>query len=336
MSLSSMISSFSSLVSKKSVNRGMNLLPSILTTLASSSADGSVSPIITVQGTSARDVRVQTTTPRVVYSINNNVDVVPVEAGSCWLTGLSLNSGDTTYTSIVLDNITGISGDLSISYNTSLETFSAPVMTYLRGELYIENSPALTLVSCPALIFSDNEIYVNGCLSLETINFESLMIVDDTLVFDSLPLLTSLNLSSLVEVQYTIRFSDCDALASISLPELVKCDGFYVLGCPLITSFSLPSIVTISASFQSDSVTSISWPNLKEITGAFEVMSILTEAQVDSFLALLVGLDGTNGTSLYENQNVYLNNNSSAPPSSAGLASKAILVARGCSVEIVT
>jgi hypothetical protein len=88
---------------------------------------------------------------------------------------------------------------------------------------------------------------------------------------------------------------------------------------------------------------SVSAPNLTSFTLGSSVKNIganvavtgnkLTQASVDSILASLVALDGTNGTTLYTGaKSVALTGGTNATPSSAGLASKATLVARGITV----
>jgi len=58
----------------------------------------------------------------------------------------------------------------------------------------------------------------------------------------------------------------------------------------------------------------------------------LDQASVDGILSALAYLDGNNGTTAYSSKTVTLSGGTSATPSAAGLAAKAILVARGCTV----
>ena len=57
----------------------------------------------------------------------------------------------------------------------------------------------------------------------------------------------------------------------------------------------------------------------------------LNQASVDSILIRLAALNGTGGTMAFSNRTVTITGTSAAP-SSTGLAAKATLVARGCTV----
>jgi hypothetical protein len=58
----------------------------------------------------------------------------------------------------------------------------------------------------------------------------------------------------------------------------------------------------------------------------------LDQASVDGILVRLAALDGTNGTTAYSSKTILLNGGTSATPSATGIAAKATLVARGCTV----
>jgi hypothetical protein len=59
----------------------------------------------------------------------------------------------------------------------------------------------------------------------------------------------------------------------------------------------------------------------------------LDQASVDGILVSLAALDGTNGTTAYSNKTVNLSGGTSSAPSATGLAAKATLVGRGCTVN---
>ena len=58
----------------------------------------------------------------------------------------------------------------------------------------------------------------------------------------------------------------------------------------------------------------------------------LNQASVDSILVSLAALDGTNGTTAYSSKTILLNGGTSSAPSATGLAAKATLQARSCTV----
>jgi len=113
-----------------------------------------------------------------------------------------------------------------------------------------------------------------------------------------------------------------------------------------LTSISIPIIERIGTTTTSGSVialtsgtaalTTFQLPStLKQIgNGAGNVVitsAALNQASVDSILVQLAALDGTNGTTLFSTRTVTITGTSSTP-SATGLAAKATLVARGCTV----
>jgi hypothetical protein len=113
-----------------------------------------------------------------------------------------------------------------------------------------------------------------------------------------------------------------------------------------LTSISIPVIERIGTNIASGSVLSLisglaalstfQLPStLKQIgNGAGNVVitsAALNQASVDSILVRLAALDGTNGTTLFSSRVVTITGTSSTP-SATGLAAKATLVARGCTV----
>jgi hypothetical protein len=83
-------------------------------------------------------------------------------------------------------------------------------------------------------------------------------------------------------------------------------------------------------------ITTLTIPNtLKQIGkgGGNVVLTscALNQTSVDNLLIRLAALNGTNGTTAFSNRTVTITGTSSAP-SATGLAAKATLVARGCTV----
>lgn len=100
-----------------------------------------------------------------------------------------------------------------------------------------------------------------------------------------------------IEVQYYINFEDCSSLVNFECP-------------------SLQAIGTVD----DGTVTFIG--------------CALPQGVVDAILVQLAGLDGTNGTTLYENETVNLSGGTNAIPSATGLTAKATLEGRGCTVTV--
>jgi hypothetical protein len=131
-----------------------------------------------------------------------------------------------------------------------------------------------------------------------------------------------------------------------SVPEFTNLTsvGYWIqfYGNPAITEFpSLPALTDISyggiEAYNCTSMTTVGTflPAIKSINGDVNFQNCaLDEASVDAVLAKLVSLDGTNGTTLYQNRNIYLHDGTNAIPSAQGLADVATLQGRGCNVYV--
>jgi hypothetical protein len=72
---------------------------------------------------------------------------------------------------------------------------------------------------------------------------------------------------------------------------------------------------------------------LKSVGGNFSATGCaLNQASIDGILVSLAALDGTGGTTAYSSKTVALTGGTNATPSATGLAAKAVLVARSCTV----
>lgn len=102
-----------------------------------------------------------------------------------------------------------------------------------------------------------------------------------------------------------------------------------------LETISIPNLINFDVvAFYSSNLTSV---NIGEIGLLKRAGSVnlggcaLSEENVNYILALLVSLDGTNGTSFYDGD-VYLADGTSAAPTGQGLTDKETLEARGCTV----
>ena len=106
---------------------------------------------------------------------------------------------------------------------------------------------------------------------------------------------------------------------------------------PALTSVSVPALEFIGngvlLTSNTAKLTTFQRPaTLKQVNGNVNITSAaLHQTSVDSILVRLAALDGTNGTVAFSNRTVTITGTSAAP-SNAGLAAKATLVARGCTV----
>jgi hypothetical protein len=172
--------------------------------------------------------------------------------------------------------------------------------------------------------------------------------------------LTSLSFPKLEAIQGTFTNNNFSQ-SSLSFPELLRMSGFSDAVSSAMTSYSFPKLKLIESSFNisgtKSSLTSISFGALEVLTSTFTMPTTstsltsfsfantlklfnsnfvttsnsLNQASVDNILIRLAALDGTNGTIAYSSRTVTITGGA-ATPSAAGLAAKAILVGRGCTV----
>ena len=145
-----------------------------------------------------------------------------------------------------------------------------------------------------------------------------------------------------IEVAGGITIGENPSLTSINLSNL-KYVGNYdndIYNNNVLTSINIESIEVTHYGFDYEFnplLTTIIWPkNLKFANGygAYFYGNALTQDVVDAGLVLFASLDGTNGTTVFSNQDVQFNQGTNAAPSSIGLAAKFVLEGRGCTVLI--
>lgn len=194
-----------------------------------------------------------------------------------------------------------------------LGTADFSVMT--AGKLGFSTCPSLTSIDLGGLGNSpDFRIEMTSCDVLTTLDLSTATAIKKINV-DTCPLLTSIDLSSLVNLQLGVAIYDLAVLPSFTLPdiEIIGADFEIIGSCPLLVTVSLGSGL-LSA-------------------GNFAVRTALDEASVDGILVSLAALDGTGGTTSYDNFTVDLTGGN-APPSATGLAAKAVLELRGNTVLV--
>lgn len=137
-----------------------------------------------------------------------------------------------------------------------------------------------------------------------------------------------------------LGMSGSATITSLSYPVLEHFSQVALNNFSSLTSISFPNLISISngttavtATSNSAALASFSFGSaVKAISGVVNMTSCaLNQASVDNILVTLASLDGTNGTAVYENRAVTITG-TSATPSATGLAAKATLVARGCTV----
>jgi hypothetical protein len=111
-----------------------------------------------------------------------------------------------------------------------------------------------------------------------------------------------------------------------------------ITSCAVLTSISFPTLDRATSFFLNDntSLTTVSLPSgLLRVDGNFIAANCaLSQASVNAILVRLAALDGTAGTTSYDNKTIDMTLGTSAAPSAPGLAAKTTLEGRGCTVNV--
>ena len=258
-------------------------------------------------------------------------------------------------------------GLMSFSNAISIGTSTDPTATQFTISGIDLANPSSFNVSSPAtsVTFSDLKYWISNLTlpSLATftsLNFPELILFGGTVTTSAGSGLTSLSFPKLEVIQSTFTNNNLSQ-SSLSFPELLRMGQFSDIVNSAMTSYSFPKLKLIEGTFSlagtKSSLTSISFGALEVMTSTFTMPTTstsltsfsfantlklfnsnfvttsnsLNQASVDNILIRLAALDGTNGTVAYSTRTVTITGGA-ATPSAAGLAAKAILVARGCTV----
>jgi len=155
---------------------------------------------------------------------------------------------------------------------------------------------------------------------------------------NSITNLESLSFPALTRVYGWLEFNSCGLIDTISVPVLTRVDGYIsIVGCALVT-LDLSSVEVVIGNIDVSSMTtltSIDISGLLQLGDNFSAAgNALTETAVDDILVKLASMDGTGGTTSYDNKDINLSGGTNATPSATGLTAKATLQARGCTVMV--
>jgi len=250
----------------------------------------------------------------------------------------------------------------STATGTNFTTINAPLLKRC-GYLGVNNLSNFTTISLPELeSFGFQQSNNFNASYIQTINLPKLKYSNSVVPGATYSALTTLNLPML-KTAMAGTFITFSVLTSLNLPELVSLGmpykqfsgvgfaysyaiaggGFGVNSGPLLTTVNLPKLEFVSNS-TSDSIKFTSCPVLssftmnptpKYISQNFTVTgAALNQASVDGILVALAYMDGTANAPwpAYSSKTINLSGGTSATPSATGLAAKATLVARGCTV----
>lgn len=259
--------------------------------------------------------------------------------------GFSLQSL-TVCTSASFPSLTTVISSFSIQGPGGLTSIDFPKLKTVTGTFQLTNYPITSMIF-PSLTVCNSDFTPNTLSALTSMDFPVLTMVFGAFAPWGMNALTSMNFPALKTTRYEFNPRSMNIITSMSFPALNTIGNYFAISAmPSLTSFSMPSIVRIGINVTSGTtfsmtsgtaaLTTFQLPStlLQVGNGGGNVVitsAALNQTSVDSILVRLAALDGTNGTSLFSNRTVTITGTSSTP-SATGLAAKATLVARGCTV----
>ena len=232
---------------------------------------------------------------------------------------------------------TGATSDVNLGTNklitTGVKDMTTPVFNYTGGDVrFIGQTGGYSYINgitTPLEGISGN-LFLSG-IFVGTFNSNISNILNDFSINSNA--LTSISLPSLTSVG---SFSlSANALTSISLPSLTSVGNFFIYSNAL-TTISLPvikNIDSIDLRYNFSLTTFTIGSTLKVVIGDVNFIDCaLNQSSVDNVLVRLAALDGTNGTTSYNNHSINISGGTNSAPSATGLSAKSILVLRGNTV----
>lgn len=209
-----------------------------------------------------------------------------------------------------------VGDDFYINYNDGLEAISFPKLK-ATGYFELYNNPLAVSISFPELEYVNDWFYVDYQYALvDPPDFAALKQIAGGMSHYGNPNLTGWSFPSLEYVQWDINIYDHENLVSIELPAIVDIYSFRV-------DWNVPSLTTV-----------VFGETLKRVRDYISITSgQLSQESVDDILVRLAALDGTNDTTVFENQYVEITGGASIP-GAAGIAAIAILQDRGNTVIV--
>ena len=255
---------------------------------------------------------------------------------------LRIYSMDKAETVFDFSNLRYIRNELQFDWNNVLTTFpSFPELKHI-GYIYINNNDALNnnALEFPALTYlSFIYFYDNGGI-VHGPSFPNLTTTGYIYIVNNPNMVYAPNYPALVTCTSTIDiFNNAALINTPTFTNLQTVNGnLNIYNCHLMPHApTLTNLQHVNGNIYLNDNTvmtgGFNFSSLKSVSNFYAENCALSQADVDYILSILVGLDGTNGTTLF-NGLVTLRGGTSSPPSAAGLASIATLQGRGCNVYV--
>ena len=225
-------------------------------------------------------------------------------------------------TSLSFPELVSCAGNFAPTTMAILTTLNLPLLNDVTGIFGPTTMAALTTLSAPALKWVGQNFGPTTMAALTTFNFPSLVYVEGGFQPGTMASLTTISMPALKKIGSSITISGMASLTTVSMPAV----EVYGAGITMTTGLGSLSSVTLGTP-----------GTLKLFASSSSTINIsgqaLNAATVNGILALLVSLDGTNGTTLWgAGKTVNLSGGTSAAPSGQGIVDKATLVARTATV----
>ena len=226
----------------------------------------------------------------------------------------------------------------SFSIPTSVNKVFFPSLKYILGQFnfgFSTSGVGLNEISMPELEYIDLSISIPSVISLNSFTLPKLKVGGVT---NNNTSLTTLSLPEVIQLSCSDTVNS--SMTAYSFPKLKTLRSLIMTGTKAnLTTISLPVVEWVnSITFPtvSTALTSFTFgSSLKgfgvSTTNFVTTSNSLDQASVDNILISFAALDGYNGTAFFGGRTVTITGGS-ATPSAAGLAAKAILVSRACTV----
>lgn len=240
---------------------------------------------------------------------------------TCNVSGMGTNiSNCPLLTSLSFPELLGIAQGFNVSGNALLATLSAPKLIVVEANVDLGTMAALTSLTMNSLTFVGGNFAPTVMALLTTLTATSLASIGGTFAPATMAALTTLSFPALGNIAGAVSAASMAALTTINFAAMVN------YGSTIAFNTSLGNLTTVTLG---------TIGTLKSIQGATINISgqKLTQAVVDAILALLVSLDGTNGTTTWgAGKTLTISGGTNAAPGVQGALDKITLQGRGATI----
>ena len=266
------------------------------------------------------------------------------------------------------NNLAHINGNIRFySMDNANSVFNFPNLRYVKNGLQFDYNNVLTTFPEFSNLKHLDWLYINNndALANNALNLTALTTLNYMYVYNNTGLYYGPYFPVLTTTGYIGIYNNDSMFFAPSFPALVTCTStidifnnaalvntpvftnlqtvngnLNIYNCPVMTDCpTFANLVNVYGNIYMNDNTvmngNLSFESLQRVDGGFYAQNCaLTETDVDYILHILANLDGTDGTTSFDNKNVYLDGGTNSIPSAAGLADAAILTGRGCTVLV--